>query len=121
MDRQITAVEREELQRINTELETGKLMSKLRKTSLISKVSQVALAASLVFSLSFLYSASNPVGTGSIDKAAQAKVTITAPVVAEVASNTHEAKPIVLASLKMATALESLNLSAQQPENIAKN
>jgi hypothetical protein len=123
LDRHLTAVERGEFQRINTEIETGKLMTKLRKTSLISKVSQAAFAASLVFSLSFIYSTEN--SATSVDnntKAAAAKVNIAAPVVAEnTGVNTQLAAPIVLASFQMTNELSSLQLAGQPSENSTKN
>jgi anti-sigma factor RsiW len=123
LDRQMTAIERQELERINTELETGKLMSKLRKTSIISKVSQVALAATLVFSLGYMFTVGSPVSpTGNVTNATEAKVNIAAPVVAEaVIVNTQVTEPIILASFKMATELGSSQLTGMPSQNISSN
>jgi len=112
LDRQMTEAERDEFSRINAELETGHLIKKLRRTSFVSKVSQVALAASLVFSFSYMFS-----GENSVDVAATAT-----PVVAEAAVvKTQTAQPVVLTSFKMATELGSLQFAPQQSKIIAKN
>jgi hypothetical protein len=103
MDRQLTAFERKEFDRITAENETGHLMMKLRKTSIISKVSQVALAASLVFSLSFLV-----VGGSSVATAGGANQAVATHNGADTAkADAQPAKAIVLASLKMSTELGS--------------
>jgi hypothetical protein len=123
LDRQMTAVDRQEFERLSTELETGKLMSKLRKTRIISKVSQVALAATLVFSLSYMFTGGHSVAsTANVTNATEAKVNNAAPVVADASIvNTQVAEPIILASFKMATELSSLQLTGQPAEKISSN
>jgi hypothetical protein len=123
LDRQLTVVEREEFQRINTEIETGKLMTKLRKTSLVSKISQAGLAASLLFGMSYM-AATGHWGTTADNnvRATEAKVKIAAPVVADaVVVKTQSAEPVVLASLQMAKELSNLQPSGFQSGNIAKD
>jgi hypothetical protein len=119
----MTAVERQEFKRLSTELETGKLMRKLRKTSIISKVSQVALAATLVFSLSYMFTQGHSVSpNGNVTNATLVKENILTPVVAEAtAVNNQVTEPIVLASFKMATELSSLQLTGQPAEKISSN
>jgi hypothetical protein len=123
LDRHLTEVEREEFQRINTEIETGKLMTKLRKTSLVSKISQIGLAASLAFSLSYMFT-TGPSGTVADNavRASEAKVNIAPAIVADaVVAKNQSVEPVVLASLQMAKELSNLQSSGLPPENLAKN
>lgn len=101
LDQQLTAAEREELNRINAGVETVQLITKLRKTKIVNKVSQFALAASLVLTLGLLVAGGSSVATASSGTpVVVAQNTSATPVEAET-----ERAPVILASLKMATEL----------------
>jgi hypothetical protein len=98
MDRQMTAFERKEFDRINAEIETGQLITKLRKTNLVSKLSQIGLAASLVLSLGFLLIEGSSTATAG---AANHSVAV------QQDDSSNQIQHVALASFKMSTELGS--------------